>query len=150
MRILAVVCGLFGVMQIIREIKHRNASVVAKARTLSVEIKPVRDAVSTILYTFEFEKDNKLDTLQHSLTQGHTIYTPLPSMEELRSSDFYLHYIPEHKKSKTPFSDRLYINNSKEIDLPYRFSPFMIMFVLFLTTYLLQPRKKAAAKLGRP
>lgn len=143
LRILAIVIGLFGVLQLFREYKHRKASTAVKARVLSVELEPVRDALTNIHYSLQFLKDGRYDTMQHKVTQSYTNKKPLPSIEELKTTVFYLHYIPEDKKQRTPYADRLYINNSEEIDLPWGYSPFTIMFFLFLLTYLLQPRKRS-------
>lgn len=138
--ILALIFVLFGGRSYWREYKHRRASVSIKVDVSSVIIKPIRNGLSTVYYTLTFIRDGVKDTLEHKITHVYTVENPLPSKEDLQSAQFFVHYIPESKKSKTPFPNRIFINNTAEYDLVYGKSCFLISFFLILVSYLIKPR----------
>ena len=131
--ILGVVFGLLGIRSLWREYKYHQVVTTAKANVLFVETKPFSGkAVASIRYKLVYQHDYATDTIPYSTTEEYSIKEPLPSSEELKALDFYVHYVPKTKQSETTFPDRIYINNDSIYKAEYRFSFFVNMLFCFI------------------
>jgi ribosomal protein S8E len=143
---LSVSCGILGVLSNWREYNYRKATIVAKASIVSVDIKPKSGkAMASVDYVIIYEKDNAVDTLTYTTTEEFSADNPLPSVEELKAHDVYVHYVPINRQSDTSFRDRLHVSGSQEIEASFSSKWFTFSLVILVLTYLLSPntfRKK--------
>lgn len=140
--ILGVVFGLLGIRSLWREYKFQQIVTTAKANVLSLETKPFSGkALSSIQYKLVYQHDDVLDTISYATTEEYSIKEPLPSLEELKAVDFYVHYVPKSKQSETAFPDRIYINNYSIYKAEYRLSFFVNMLFCFVVALFFRTKK---------
>ncbi|HMM15994.1 MAG TPA: hypothetical protein PKC47_00440 [Petrimonas sp.] len=137
--ILGVVFGFFAIRANWREYKYRQVVATAKANVLSVETKPFSGkAVASIQYKLVYQHDYTPDTISYSTTEEYSTKEPLPSLEELKAVDFYVHYVPKSKQSETTFPERISVSNMPQYESFNRFQGFGIMLVFILLGCMMQ------------
>lgn len=140
--ILGVVFGILGIRSLWREYKYHQVVTTAKTNVLSVETKPFSGkAVASIQYKLVYQHDYTPDTISYSTTEEYSTKEPLPSLEELKAVDFYVHYVPKSKQSKTAFPNRIYINNDSIYKAEYRLSFFVNMLFCFVVALFFRTKK---------
>lgn len=130
--IIGFLFGILGVVSFWRDNSFKKASTASKAIVDSVDIKPIRDGLSNIFYYLVYMRDGSMDTREHQITTEYTIKNPIPSVEELKSTIFYVHYVPSANKERTYFPERVYVNNSPEYEGLYKEALFGQMLTLIL------------------
>ena len=137
-----IIFGLLGIRSVWREYKFQQIVTTTKANVMSVETKPFSGkAVASIQYKLVYQHDHILDTISYSTTEEYSIKRPLPSIEELKAIDFYVHYVPKSKQSETAFPDRIYINNNSKYEGEYSFSFFVNMLFCFVVALFFRTKK---------
>ena len=135
---LSVVCLILGIRTNWREYTFRKASTVAKATVISVHTElQSGKAVANVNYMLAYERDNKTDTISFPTTTEYSLKKPLPSIEELKKNNFYIHYVPKIKRNETPFQDRVFISNNVVQESTFYSGWFNLMVLILLSSYLL-------------
>ena len=135
---LCVVCLILGIRTNWREYTFRKASTVAKATVISVDTKlKSGKAIANVDYVLAYERDNVTDTISHFTTEAYSLKEPLPSIEELKKNNFYIHYVPKIKSNETPFKDRLFISDSNLLENDFDTGWFIRMIFVLMVGYLL-------------
>lgn len=84
-----------------------------------------------------YKRDNLIDTLSYSTTEAYSLKEPLPSIEELKKNNFYIHYVPKIKSDATPFKDRVFISNNKVLESIFDSGWFSRMIFILILGYIL-------------
>lgn len=131
---LSLICLILGIRTNWREYTFRKASTVANATIISVDTKlKSGKAIANVDYVLTYKRDNLIDTLSYSTTEAYSLKEPLPSIEELKKNNFYIHYVPKIKSNETPFKDRLFISDSNLLENDFDTGWFSrIIFILIL------------------
>lgn len=135
---LGVLFGLLGVRACWHDFQYKNNSVVAAATVVSIDVKPIRSALSSINYQLSYTRDGKPDTLQHRITKHHTVYDPLPSLNELQSATWYIRYVPVINRNNTALANQLYVTETNRYPGTYGSSFFIRMLTFILISYIIQ------------
>ncbi|MDD3005318.1 hypothetical protein [Flavobacterium sp.] len=131
--IIGIIFGLLSIRSVWREHKYQQVVTTAKANVLSVETKPFSGkAVASIQYKLVYQHDDVLDTISYATTEEYSIKEPLPSLEELKAVDFYVHYVPKSKQSETAFPESVSVSNMPQYESFNRFQGFGSMLVFIL------------------
>lgn len=145
--------GLFGVRSVWNDYTYRKASVVRKAKVLSVEIKDLRSKYGNyylrpthlIAQQLAFFRDSCMDTI--TLNSNFLLYSegktsknpnPIPTAEELMNQEKYVRYVPESKKKETAFSERIDISDNGDYESFNRFQHFVSMTVIILLGFMIK------------
>ncbi|MBL7837526.1 MAG: hypothetical protein JNM67_08420 [Bacteroidetes bacterium] len=88
-------------------------------------------------YVLTYKRDNLIDTLSYSTTEAYSLKEPLPSIEELKKNNFYIHYVPKIKSNETPFKDRLFISDSNLLENDFDTGWFSRMIFILILGYIL-------------
>ena len=135
---LSMICLILGIRTNWREYTFRKASTVAKAKVISVDTKlKSGKAIANVDYVLTYKRDNLIDTLSYSTTEAYSLKEPLPSIEELKKNNFYIHYVPKIKSNETPFKDRLFISDSNLLENDFDTGWFIRMIFVLMVGYLL-------------
>ncbi len=135
---LSLICLILGIRTNWREYTFRKASTVAKATIISVDTKlQSGKAIANVDYVLTYKRDNLIDTLSYSTTEAYSLKEPLPSIEELKKNNFYIHYVPKIKSNETPFKDRLFISDSNLLENDFDTRWFIRMIFVLMVGYLL-------------
>ena len=144
--------GLLGIRSLWREYNYQKASVVAKAKILSIEIKDIRTngnyylkPTHRITYQLVFFRDGMMDTLTDTssfllYTEGKTSKNPnpIPTIKQLMKQERYVRYVPESKKKETVFADRIHINNNGSYESNNKFQAFFSMIIFVSLGYFIR------------
>ncbi len=140
--IIGIIFGLLSIRSVWREHKYQQVVTTAKATVLSVETKPFSGkTVVSIQYKLVYQHDYVPDTISYSTTEEYFIKEPLPSLEELKTVDFYVHYVPKPKQIEATFFDHIYINNDSIYKAEYRFTFFVYMLFCFVVALFFRTKK---------
>lgn len=121
-----------------REYTFRKASTASKATVISVDTKlKSGKAIANVDYVLTYERDNVTDTISHFTTEAYSLKEPLPSIEELKKNNFYIHYVPKIKSNETPFKDRVFISNNKVLESIFDSGWFSRMIFILILGYIL-------------
>ncbi len=134
----SLICLILGIRTNWREYTFRKASTVANATIISVDTKlKSGKAIANVDYVLTYKRDNLIDTLSYSTTEAYSLKEPLPSIEELKKNNFYIHYVPKIKSNETPFKDRLFISDSNLLENDFDTRWFIRMIFVLMVGYLL-------------
>jgi hypothetical protein len=111
--------AVFAIRSTWRNYQFMQASTLEEASVDSVYIKPIRSALSSINYTLRYMQDDTLHVRQHNVTKQHTIHDPLPSLEELKGTRFYIRYVPRIASSNADFSDWVLVRDHQDFSDMY-------------------------------
>jgi hypothetical protein len=117
--VFGAVSAVFAIRSTWRNYQFMQASTLEEASVDSVYIKPIRSALSSISYTLRYMGEDSVQLLQHKVTKHHTIHDPLPSLEELKSSKFYIRYVPRVASSNAGFSDWVLVRDHQDFSDMY-------------------------------
>lgn len=137
--ILGVIFGLFGIRSYWHDCTYKKASIAVKACVKSVEIKPFSGkAVAGIYYTLNYMHDGIIDSTKYNTTEEYSFKNPLPTKEKLQAASFYVRYVPQNRRTKTSFPNRVTVNNNGKYEGFYNRALFGQMFVLILLGYMVK------------
>lgn len=129
---IGILFGLLGARSYWHDYMYKRSSISVKALEQTVEIEPIRDGLSNILYTIAYMRDGEVDTTHHKITEQYTIKNPLPPIEHLQAESLYIRYVPADKRSETAFPYRVMVNNDGSYRGFYKrgFFGHMVAFIL--------------------
>lgn len=143
--VIGILFGLFGVWTFWREYGYERTRIVTKATVSSVRTEPIRDGLSNILYTLTYLRDGTTNTTEHKITEQWTDKNPLPTMAQLRTQTFFIHYVPKEKRSKTAYPGRVMVLDSEDYPSFYYPTAFGQMFTFILMGFIVRwffPKKQ--------
>ncbi|MCC7525599.1 MAG: hypothetical protein IT250_12305 [Chitinophagaceae bacterium] len=148
--IIGIICGLLGLRSYLRDDAYVKASTIAKASVVSAEVKPMSGkAVASIHLVLYYIRDGFADSIEHNLAREYTDKSPLPTVEELKATAYYVRYVPKEKRSKN-VPNWVMVSNSGEYDGLYGGALFGQMFTFILLGFMVRMfgRKKITIKAG--
>lgn len=135
---IGILFGLFGVWSFWREYGYEKARTVTKATISSVRIEPIRSGLSNILYTLNYKRDGNMDSIEHKITEEWTYKNPLPTIEQLRSQTFYIHFVPIERRNETAYPRRVMVLDSENYPRFYYPTSFKQMITFFLMGFMVR------------
>lgn len=135
---IGIIFGLFGTWTFWREYGYEKARVVAKGTVSSVRTEPVRSGLTNILYTLTYLRDGATDSIEHKITEEWTDKNPLPTEAQLQSQTFYIHYVPEEKRSETVYPKRVMVLDSEDYPSFNYPTSFGQMFTFILMGFMVR------------
>lgn len=136
--ITGIVFGLLGLRSYWRDYTFKKASSVVQASVISVNVTPIRSGLSSIQYSLGYSRDGMNDTLHHTITEAYTTLHPLPTLSQLKSESFYIHYVPENKRNETSFPYRTHVNKNGIYGGFYNRALFGQMVAFILLGYMVR------------
>lgn len=98
--IVAIVFGVLGIREYIRDAAYAKASIVVKATVISAKVKPNPfKAVGSINLLLSYMRDGVIDSIEHNYTELYSIQHPLPSIETIKGTSYYVRYVPKAQSS---------------------------------------------------
>lgn len=143
--VIGILFGLFAGWSFWRDHRFKQARTVTKGTIASVKIEPIRSGLSNILYTITYLRDGITDTTEHKITQQYSIKDPLPTIVQLQSANFYVHYVPRDRRSKTSFPKRSMVLDSETYPGFYNRASLGQMFTFILMGFMVRgffPKKQ--------
>lgn len=135
---IGIIFGLFGTWTFWREYGYEKARVVAKGTVSSVRTEPVRSGLTNILYTLSYLRDGATDSIEHKITEEWTDKNPLPTEAQLQSQTFYIHYVPEEKRSETVYPKRVMVLDCEDYPSFNYPTSFGQMFTFILLGFMVR------------
>ena len=109
--IAAIAAAGMGIRSYWRDYTYKKASIAVPARVYDVTMEPIRSGLSNLRYVLVYKRNGAVDTIRFKVTEQFTNENPLPAPDQLRAATWYVHYVPEAKKTQTVFPERKYVTN---------------------------------------